>query len=49
MELRQAYECPAILSWQTMPEGTVCASVTTDPYTDNGSYDWGSGPGAPAI
>ena len=48
MELREAYDSPVFISWPMMPEGTLCASVTTDPYTDDGFYDWGSGTGAPA-
>ena len=43
MELtcRLPYERPDAVSWQMTPEGMVCVSTATDPYTDEGNYDWG--------
>lgn len=38
---RLPYERPDAVSWQMTPEGMVCVSTATDPYTDEGNYDWG--------
>ncbi len=39
---RFPYLQPVSSVWETLPEQVLCASAETEPYDDNGNYDWGN-------